>query len=109
LVLDWQPLWVSILDDLKKGISASAISTRFHSGIIQAVTNVALRLCKAHTLKTVALSGGVFQNRIILEGVSQGLRQRGLTVICPHLLPANDGGLSLGQAVVVAAQRLLSR
>jgi hydrogenase maturation protein HypF len=109
MVLDWQPLWTSILDDLQNGVGASAISTRFHSGVIQAVISVALRLCEAHTLKTVALSGGVFQNRIILEGVSQGLRQRGVTVLSPHLLPANDGGLSLGQAVVVAAQRLSSR
>lgn len=108
-VLDWQPLWAAILEDLQNGVSASDISTRFHSGVVHAVTRLALTLCEEHMLKTVALSGGVFQNRIILQGVSQGLRQRGLSVISPHLLPANDGGLSLGQAVVVAAQRLLFR
>jgi hydrogenase maturation protein HypF len=52
------------------------------------------------------LSGGVFQNRILLEGVAQGLREAGLTVLTPRRIPANDGGISLGQAVIAAARSI---
>jgi hydrogenase maturation protein HypF len=60
-------------------------------------------LCRQHGLDTVVLGGGVLQNRLLLERTVELLRELGLTVFAPTLLPANDGGLSLGQAVIAAA------
>jgi hydrogenase maturation protein HypF len=54
------------------------------------------------------LGGGVFQNRLMLEGVSAALRASGVQVLAPEVLPANDGGLALGQAAVAAARLLRS-
>lgn len=103
-VLGWQPLWSDLLDDLKRSVPVEIMAARFHQGIIDAVTRTALLLCQEQQLDTVVLSGGVFQNRILLEGVSDRLRQQGLNLLSPRLVPANDGGLSLGQAVVAAAR-----
>jgi hydrogenase maturation protein HypF len=104
-VLSWQPLWQALLGDLQQGVAPGVIAARFHNGMIGAVTETARLLCQQQGLDTVVLSGGVFQNRILLEGVSRGLREQGLTVLSPRIVPANDGGLSLGQAVVAAARQ----
>ncbi|MCW8890791.1 MAG: carbamoyltransferase HypF [Sedimenticola sp.] len=106
IVIDWQPLWSTLLEDLSAGVDASRIAARFHSGLIQTVVKMTVTLCKQQQLNTVVLSGGVFQNRIILEGVSQQLREHSLQVMSPSRYPANDGGLSLGQAVIAAARAL---
>lgn len=104
-MLSWQPLWRELLADLRQGVAPKLISARFHEGLILAITEMALQLCRQQQLNTVVLSGGVFQNRILLEGVSSRLRVQGLTLLSPRLMPANDGGLSLGQAVVAAARQ----
>lgn len=105
-VLGWQPLWRELLDDLAQGVPGETVAARFHLGVIEAVTQTAMLLCRQQQLDTVVLSGGVFQNRVLLEGVSERLRQQGLNPLSPRLVPANDGGLSLGQAVVAAARWL---
>ncbi len=61
-------------------------------------------LCSKHSVQTVVLSGGVYQNRLLLEQTSQLLSEGELTVLLHQLLPANDGGLSLGQAVIACAR-----
>ncbi len=104
--LSWQPLWQALLDDLQSGTSAATISARFHNGLAATVASLAIDLCHEQQLETVVLSGGVFQNKRLLEGVSQRLRQADLLVLSPGMLPANDGGISLGQAVVAAARSL---
>ncbi|MEJ1381426.1 MAG: carbamoyltransferase HypF [Candidatus Sedimenticola sp. (ex Thyasira tokunagai)] len=104
--LSWQPLWQALLDDLQSGASAATISARFHNGLAATVASLAIDLCHEQQLETVVLSGGVFQNKRLLEGVSQRLRQSDLSVLSPGILPANDGGISLGQAVVAAARSL---
>jgi hydrogenase maturation protein HypF len=55
---------------------------------------------------SIALSGGVFQNRLLLEGVSEQLQRYGKTVLSPQRYPMNDGGLALGQAVIAAARSI---
>ncbi|WP_428606991.1 carbamoyltransferase HypF [Sedimenticola sp.] len=105
-LLSWRPLWQALLDDLQQSVAPAVIAAKFHKGLITAVSETALNLCRQQNLDTVVLSGGVFQNRLLLEGVSQRLREQALTVLSPRLLPANDGGLSLGQAVVAAARQL---
>ena len=104
--LDWRILWEALLADLDRGVEAAIVAARFHQGLVQAVVQTAWALADEHALDTVVLGGGVFQNRLLLEGVSETLRERGLRVLSPERLPANDGGLALGQAVIAAARRL---
>ncbi len=103
--LSWKPLWRALLEDLGKGTAPDIIAARFHQSLAAAVAQTANQLCQSHGLRTVVLSGGVFQNRLLLERTSQLLRKHDLSVLSPALTPANDGGLSLGQAVVAYAAR----
>ncbi|HYN77466.1 MAG TPA: carbamoyltransferase HypF, partial [Lamprocystis sp. (in: g-proteobacteria)] len=105
-VLDPASLWPTLFDDLAAKVPPARIAARFHQGFCAAVATLAADLAQAEGLDHVALSGGVFQNRLVLEGVSHRLRRRGLTPISHRQVPANDGGLSLGQAVIAAARGL---
>lgn len=101
--LNWTPLWSALLNDLREGIAPGIIAARFHHGVAVAVAVTAGRLCTLHEVDTVVLSGGVFQNRLLLERTTLLLRKQGLSVLAPIATPANDGGLSLGQAVIAMA------
>lgn len=102
LSLSWAPLWSEFLFDLERGTKTAIIAARFHRGLIGAIVEVASRLCNAQGIATVVLSGGVFQNRLLMEGVVGALRQNQLKVLTPQRVPANDGGVSLGQAALSA-------
>ncbi len=102
--ISWKPLWPALLNDLGKGLPRSVIAARFHHGVVSAVVDVAALLCAQQGTGTVVLSGGVFQNQLLLERSSELLRRVGLRVLSPRLVPTNDGGLSLGQAAVAAAR-----
>jgi hydrogenase maturation protein HypF len=104
--LGWRRFWEALLEDLHQGVAAAVIAARFHQGLVQAVTESARVLCDERGLDTAVLGGGVFQNRLLLEGVSSSLRQSDIRVLSPEKVPANDGGLALGQ-VAVAAARLI--
>jgi len=101
--LSWAPLWSALLKDLGEGVAPDIIAARFHHGVASAVARTAGRLCGHHELQTVVLSGGVFQNSLLLERISHLMRNQGLRVLSPEATPANDGGLSLGQAVIAFA------
>ncbi|KAF0212624.1 MAG: (NiFe) hydrogenase maturation protein HypF [Methylocystaceae bacterium] len=101
--IDAAPMWRTILEDLRQGVSAQTIARRFHLGLAQSITEVAVRLAAARRFETVALSGGCFQNRLLFENVYEGLYEAGFTVLTHADAPANDGGLSLGQAAIGAA------
>jgi hydrogenase maturation protein HypF len=101
--IDAAPMWRAIRHDLRQGVSAQTIARRFHLGLAQAITEVAVRLAAARRFETVALSGGCFQNRLLFERVYDGLCEAGFTVLTHADAPANDGGLSLGQAAIGAA------
>lgn len=102
--LDPTPMWQALLADLAAGRSAPEVAVRFHRGLAEAVANGAARLAARHHCSTTALSGGVFQNRLLFEDLALRLRGLGLVVLAHRQVPTNDGGLSLGQAVVAAAQ-----
>ena len=95
-----RPMWEALLDDLLRGTPASIIAARFHKGFAIAIVRMIEELADA---RTIALSGGVFQNRILLEQVAARLGAAGFEVLTHSQVPASDGGLSLGQAVVAAA------
>jgi hydrogenase maturation protein HypF len=105
LVIDPTPVLSAILDDLAAQTPAGTISARFHRAVVQCIVVV----CEAAALETgiqhVALCGGVFMNRIVLGQAARQLRDAGLTPLTHVRLPANDGAVSLGQAVVAWARR----
>jgi len=96
--IDPAPAVKSAAADRLAGRSAAFISARLHAGLAAAAVETAARLAQEGGLKTVCLSGGVFQNRALLELVTEGLEKRGLKVYSNRLVPANDGGIALGQA-----------
>ncbi len=100
--LSWAPLWTALLEDLRKEVVPGIIAARFHHAMASAVAETSGLLCGQHEIQTVVLSGGVFQNRLLLERTSLLLREQGLTVLAPIATPANDGGLSLGQAMIAS-------
>ena len=104
--ISWQPMWQALLNDLIQGIEHPIIAARFHRTAGAAISEMATQLCHKHIINTVALCGGVFQNRLLLETVASELRHSGQQVLIPRHLPLNDGGICLGQAVVAAAKRL---
>ncbi len=106
LVLDPGPIWPALLGDLAGGGPVGVLAARFHLGLAAALVAATRRLADREGLTTCALSGGVFQNRTLFEAVAAGLRAEGLMVLAHRQVPANDGGLSLGQAVVAAARFL---
>ena len=103
-LLDPAPLWQALLDDLARGQDRGSMARRFHLGLAQAAADLASQMATERGLATVALSGGVFQNKTLFEAIAQRLRQQGLRVLAHRQVPANDGGLALGQAVAAAAR-----
>ncbi|MGM0786760.1 MAG: carbamoyltransferase HypF [Thermodesulfobacteriota bacterium] len=96
------PMIRGIVDDLLKGASPGIVSKKFHTTIIFLFSDVCDRISGATGLKRVVLSGGVFQNAVLLEGMCESLKERGFSVFVNRRVPANDGGISLGQAVCAA-------
>jgi len=103
LHLDPAPLWAALLDDIAGGAPVPLIAGRFHAGLAIALSRMVAAL---GVTGRVALSGGVFQNKLLLEQVMRRLTAQGLDVLTHRLVPANDGGLALGQAAVAAARLL---
>jgi hydrogenase maturation protein HypF len=101
--------WQSVLSDLLLNTSKGVMAARFHKGLAKAIVQMVEKLCTRNDEKwlcTVALSGGVFQNKILQELVYERLSEYGYTVLIHQNVPANDGGISLGQAVVSAASQI---
>jgi hydrogenase maturation protein HypF len=90
--------------DLNTGVPREAVAARFHNGLAALVHRGCELLREQHGLNTVALSGGVFQNLLLLGQTVTRLETSGFTVLTHSRLPCNDGGISLGQAVVAAAR-----
>ena len=104
-VLDTGPLFASLLDDLQRGRPVGTISQRFHDGLVEGFARAAVLLRERTALDRICLSGGCFQNAYLLEQMTSHLAAAGFKVFTHAEVPAGDGGLSLGQALV-AAHRL---
>ncbi|OGS14394.1 MAG: hypothetical protein A2285_09700 [Elusimicrobia bacterium RIFOXYA12_FULL_57_11] len=98
LLIDPAPAVRAAVKDRLAGRGPGFISGRFHKGVCAMAVNTAARLARETGITKVCLSGGVFQNRVVLELVSAGLERRGLKVFSNIQVPANDGGVALGQA-----------
>ncbi len=97
------PMWQALLDDLQQQVPQSVIAAKFHLGLANTIVETVNLLFQQNFIDCVALSGGVFQNRILLEQVSTKLKALNIKVLTHSLVPTNDGGLSLGQAAIAAA------
>lgn len=103
-------MWQALLGDLILATPVPVIAARFHKGLAIVVARMVEKLarheCSDAPVRTVALSGGVFQNRVLQAQVEARLAAAGFRVLTHRHMPANDGGLSLGQAVVAAARAM---
>ncbi|MEP1934324.1 MAG: carbamoyltransferase HypF [Roseibium sp.] len=103
--ISFAQMWQALLDDLQKDAEPGRIAARFHNGLVQGIVRT-LETLGAANADTIVLSGGVFQNAILRDGVHQKLEAKDLNVLNHHLVPSNDGGLALGQAVIAARQAM---
>jgi hydrogenase maturation protein HypF len=104
LMLDPREAVRCVFQDLDSGLAVPAVAARFHAGVAEATARACLAVAEARGLDLAVLSGGVFQNRRLLESVAEALDRAGLRVLTPRALPPNDGGISFGQAAVAAAR-----
>jgi hydrogenase maturation protein HypF len=105
-------MWRALLGDLILNTPPGVIAARFHRGLARVVTAMAVKLAGGESVRrfgTVALSGGCFQNKILFEETSRRMRSAGFVVLAHATVPPNDGGLSLGQAAIAAAQLIEQR
>ncbi|HIR90590.1 MAG TPA: carbamoyltransferase HypF [Candidatus Limicola stercorigallinarum] len=103
-VIDTKPLLQEVLDLIAAGADAGAIALTAHQRIAGAAVQTVLAVVRATGIGTVALSGGVFMNRLLLKAIRRDLEHAGLRVLVPHTVPVNDGCISYGQAAVARAQ-----
>jgi len=99
-VVKLSKLIAAIIEDVRADVPRSRISLKFHRTLTQIVREMCLLISKDTGIKVVALSGGVFQNRLLLQLVVESLEGAGLRVVTHRDVPCNDGCISLGQAVV---------
>jgi hydrogenase maturation protein HypF len=106
LYLDSSSMWERLLEDLRSQVSVPLMAARFHYGLANAIRSMVARIRETETLNTVALTGGCFQNKLLLEEVLRLLKADGLTCLMHAKVPTNDGGLALGQAAIAAARHI---
>ena len=99
-VLDWGPLVETILADRDQKVPTAVLAARFHQGLIDAMVHAVVAI----GVPRVALSGGCFQNRVLVEGATTALREQGFEVLLHRELPPNDGCISAGQLMVAMAK-----
>jgi len=98
-----QPIVRGVVEDLLKGIRPSEISAKFHCTLIRLFSDICEIVSRERDIKRVVMSGGAFQNAILLTGLTKALEDRGLQVFSHRIVPTNDGGICLGQAMAAAA------
>ena len=102
--ISMKPLLLHILDGIVQGANPEQLAWDAHHAIVEITARTAVEISNSTGVRTAALSGGVFMNRLLLEGISAELEHAGLTVLTPRDLPCNDGGIAYGQTAVARAQ-----
>ena len=100
--IDACPLFGAIVEDLSRKVCAETISRRFHNGLIETLERLACLLRQESSINQICLSGGTFNNSLVFEHLIRKLESDGFEVFTHSEVPAGDGGLSLGQALVAA-------
>ena len=105
VVIDPGPVLAAVVDDVRDQVTRGVIAARFHTAVTAMIVEVAERIRTRTGITTVGLSGGVFQNVTLTQAANDALRRKGFAVLTHRLVPPNDGGLALGQAVIAATRR----
>jgi hydrogenase maturation protein HypF len=105
-VLSSQPMWYELLTDLRQGKDLSYIAAAFQVGLGAAIAETVTFLQSKYDFNTVVLSGGVWQNTLLLTQVKNALKTVSIKAIAPNNIPLNDGGISLGQVLIALARNL---
>lgn len=103
-VLDQKALFETLLEGIEAGAPADRLALDFHVAVARSSARIASDICVRKGIDTVALSGGVFMNRLLLLLLTRELKNAGLTVLVPHTVPVNDGCIAYGQAAVASAR-----
>lgn len=103
-VLNSRPLFEALLEGIRTGVPAGKLALDFHVTIARSSARIASEICAREGLDTVALSGGVFMNRLLLQLLTHELKDAGLAVLVPHAVPVNDGCIAYGQAAIARAR-----
>ena len=101
-VIDPKPLFEAIIIDLHENIPIQTLSARFHNSIVQLSMDACKLIRSENNINTVALSGGVWQNKVLLENTIKKLKNEQFDVMIHQKIPTNDGGISLGQALIAS-------
>lgn len=99
-IISWAALWSDLVADLQAGTDPGIVAARFHIGLAKGLADTAAQIAAEANSKRVVLSGGVMQNRFLQQHLEANLKKRELTVLRQQRTPANDGGISLGQAAI---------
>jgi hydrogenase maturation protein HypF len=100
-MVDWKPVFCEMLDDLQRKVSRSQIAAKFHNTLVEMMVAVARTVGE----KSVALSGGCFQNKILLERAVRRLTEENFNVYRHQRVPTNDGGIALGQILAIVREK----
>lgn len=103
-VLDQKALFEALLEGIEAGAPADRLALDFHVAVARSSARIATEICAREGIGTVALSGGVFMNRLLLQLLTRELKYAGLAVLVPHTVPVNDGCIAYGQAAVASAR-----
>jgi hydrogenase maturation protein HypF len=104
-IIDQRPVLEAVLEDIASGTRAPVIAARFHRAVVGCIVSTGRMTAASAGTRHVALSGGVFLNRFVLEGAWQGIRDAGLEPLTHVRLPVSDGSVSFGQSVVAWSRR----
>jgi hydrogenase maturation protein HypF len=103
-IIDTRQLFREVLEDVQIGVDAGMIAGKFHETMARVLVETCKDLSAETGIERVALSGGVFQNELLTTRVLEGLRAADLAPLIHRRVPTNDGGISLGQAVIAASR-----
>ncbi|MCV7230855.1 carbamoyltransferase HypF [Mycolicibacterium komossense] len=107
-VFDPRPVVVGLVAGIRAGIGRADLAAAFHAAVVHATVWTASECARSAGISTIGLTGGVFVNRILLNGIRAALTGGGFEVLTHRIVPCNDGGLALGQAAIAAAAQQLA-
>ncbi|RLA06529.1 MAG: carbamoyltransferase HypF [Gammaproteobacteria bacterium] len=99
-IINWQGLWQGLLEDSKQKKSTQIMAAKALLCISESILKMTIKQSQKHDIKNIVLSGGMWQNKLLLTKIIRSLKQNDLNVLTPSQAPSNDGGLSLGQALI---------
>jgi hydrogenase maturation protein HypF len=108
-VMDPAPVIAGLVEGLRGGAEVADLAAGFHQAVIRATAEAAGNCAEAAGVSVIGLTGGVFANRLLLQGLRQSLTKAGYEVLTHRIVACNDGGLALGQATAAAALMAIER